>query len=106
MPIRGDRVKERRRKFGLSQEELAEAVGVNQGQISDYEQSKGNPTATSLEGLAKSLGTSIDYILGLTDDPTPIDDNDPGILKPKERLVIEKWRDGDLTAAVKIILNG
>ena len=105
MPIRGERIKDRRRKFGLSQEELAEAVGVNQGQISDYEQSKGNPTASSLVGLAKALDTSIDYLLGLTDDPTPPRDNDPSILKPKERLVIEKWRHGELTEAVKIILS-
>lgn len=105
MHIKGDRVRQLRKTLGLSQEELAEAVAIDQTQISDYERSKGNPTASSLVGLADALGTSADYLLGRTDDPTPLSHNSPQILKPKERLVIEKWRSGEVTEAIKIMLG-
>lgn len=44
---------------GLSQKEVAAAMGIPQSQYSRIENGKGEPTITSLEKLAKALDTSI-----------------------------------------------
>lgn len=44
---------------GVSQKEVAAAMGIPQSQYSRIENGKGEPTITSLEKLAKALDTSI-----------------------------------------------
>ena len=90
--------------MNLSQEQLAEIAHTDQKRISKYEHSQSDATGDTLAALATALGTSTDYLLGLTDDPTPnFQDND---LAPKERKTITAWRLGYLAEAAKIILNG
>lgn len=62
-------IREKRHKNQLN---VALAVGVTQESISMYESGIGYPSATILIKLAKYLETSTDYLLGLTDDDTPI----------------------------------
>ena len=69
----GKRLAEARKKAGLDQVDLAVALGdrYDQPMISRVE--SGNRTLR-LDGLVKAaqeLKVSIDYLLGLTDDPTP-----------------------------------
>lgn len=103
--IRGDRIRERRKQLGLSQEELAAQVGIDQKQISNYESSKGNPTADSLIELVRVLGVSTDWILGLTDDPTPPFRLHEQSYTWKEKKAIAAWRHGDKLEAIKMIAN-
>ncbi len=63
------RIKERRNYLKLSQEELAFSSGADQGQISLYERGRSSPSAETLGALAKSLHTTTDWLLGLTNDP-------------------------------------
>lgn len=63
------RIKERRKQLGMSQEELADLVGTNQSQISMYENDRNDPTGEVLIAMAHALDTTIDYLLGLTDNP-------------------------------------
>ena len=55
----------------LSQEEMAAILNISQSSYSDYELEKTNIPIISLRRLAKYFNTSVDYILGLTDDPRP-----------------------------------
>lgn len=48
-----------REEKGLSQRELSRNSGVMQAEISKIEQGKGNPTVSTLQKLAKSLGRTI-----------------------------------------------
>lgn len=61
-----------REKQGKSQVNVAVHVGIAQEMISAYEAGKNLPSADKLIKLAKYLDTSTDYLLGLTNDPTPI----------------------------------
>ncbi len=62
-------IREKRHKNQLN---VAIAVGVSQESISMYESGVSYPKANILIKLAKYLETSTDYLLGLTDDDTPI----------------------------------
>ena len=61
-----------REKQGKSQVNVAVHIGVAQEMISSYESGKAYPSSKTLIKLAKYLDTSTDYLLDLTDDPTPI----------------------------------
>ncbi len=61
-----------REKQGKSQVNVAVNIGVAQEMISSYESGKSLPSAKTLIKLANYLNTSTDYLLGLTNDPTPI----------------------------------
>ena len=53
-----------RKKKGLSQVQLAEKMGVNQGFISHYEGDSEGPTPELLKRFAVALGVSVKVLLG------------------------------------------
>ena len=57
--IVGQAIAEAREEKGMSQRDLSSASGVMQAEISKIEQGKGNPTLTTLQKIAKSLGRTI-----------------------------------------------
>src|SRR5579862_891839 len=69
MALRSDRLKQRRRALRLSQEQLAELTGVNQPQVSRWELGENDITGFTLTALAQALGTTSDWLLGLSDSP-------------------------------------
>ena len=62
------RLKDLREDHDLSQKQVAQVLGISQQYYSEYE--KGNRTIpiSHLITLAKYYGTSIDYIVGLSDN--------------------------------------
>ena len=60
-----------REKQNKNQVNLAVNIGAAQEMISSYESGRTFPTAKNLIKLAKYLNTSTDYLLELTNDPTP-----------------------------------
>lgn len=81
------RIREKRHKNQLN---VALAVGVTQESISMYESGIGYPSATILIKLAKYLETSTDYLLGLTDDDTPIKFMNRNLTN-KEKELLERF---------------
>lgn len=67
---RGENVKFKiaRERSGLSQQELAQALGVDQSAVCLWETGKTKPRAKLLPTLAKILGCSIDDLLA-DDEP-------------------------------------
>jgi transcriptional regulator with XRE-family HTH domain len=59
----GQRVKERRQALGLSQSELAAAVGVKQGAISQWETGRRSPGLDELLALASNLDVEISELM-------------------------------------------
>lgn len=62
-----------RKEKGLSQYELADALGYSRGQVANYEQGSRRPDPQVLHELADYFGVSVDYLLGRADDPRPIE---------------------------------
>lgn len=100
------RLKIARKSKKLTQEQLALKVQTTKGTISNYENGYSTPSNEMLVLLAKTLNTTTDYLLGNTDDPTPISEidkdeaefqafaNDPSLQKWYKEL--PKSREEDL----------
>lgn len=74
--IRGERVRQLRMDAGLTQEEMVARLhaivgAVNQSHLSQVERGERGLTPETLAAVATVLETSTDYLLGITDDPTP-----------------------------------
>ena len=55
----------------LSQTEIAKVLGMSQTGYSKYETGENDIPVLILIKLAEFYGTSVDYLLGLTDEPNP-----------------------------------
>ena len=86
-------IKAARQACGLSQQAVADKLGVKQATYFVYER-KENPPVPSIEiaaKLAKICNVSLDYLAGLTDDPTPHWNKAAAEEKPaQEGLTLEK----------------
>ena len=65
----GERLYDLRKDAGLTQDELAAILNINKHSISSYEREKSEPPDAIKIGIAKYFHVSVDYLLGLTDDP-------------------------------------
>jgi len=63
----GPRVREHRRRLGLSQSQLAEKAGVNQGYLSSIENGDRTPRQDTLRAIAVALGVPEGVLLGAGD---------------------------------------
>ena len=59
----GKRIRIRRQTLEMTQEELAKAIEVTPQHISAIEQSKREPSLSSLARLAEELGVTVDYLV-------------------------------------------
>jgi DNA-binding XRE family transcriptional regulator len=57
----GLKLLERRMSAGMTQQQLADASGVPQSEISRIERGQANPTVQTLESLGAPLGVTLDY---------------------------------------------
>lgn len=62
----GEKIREARRKCGLSQEQLAERLSVSRSAIAKWETDKGLPDVGNLKILARLLNVSVDHLLDET----------------------------------------
>lgn len=101
MPLQGHRLKAMRVQRGYTQEELAELLSLGQRQIPRYENGETDPAADIVARMARALGVSADYLLGLTEEPTGyLHEED---LSPLERKLITAMRHGLLVEALETL---
>src|SRR5215470_5143572 len=68
----GERVRQRRKALGMTQEQLEAASGVPQGSISRIESGTAEDVyASTVLGFAKALRVSADFLLGLDAEQQP-----------------------------------
>lgn len=60
-----------REKAGLLQKEAAEKIGINNSVLSRYEADERRPDPETLTKIASVYKVTTDYLLGLTNDPSP-----------------------------------
>ena len=70
----GERVAEARKRAGLAQVDLAIALGKERSTVAHVETNRAGLLAEGLVRAAQALHVSSDYLLGLTDDPSPAAD--------------------------------
>ena len=94
----GSRIRKFRKETGLTQEQLAEMIGISKSRISNWEQGINRPDADILAELCKALKVSPSVLLDvhLTDDE----------LNEQEKKLVKAYRDKpDLRHAVEILLG-
>lgn len=100
--LRYDRFRELRLQNHYTHEEMAEFLNVGTRQIARYESGENDPSGDIVSRSAQIFNVSADYLLGLTDDPTP------SILiaglSDKERALISAWRRGDVVEAMRTLI--
>ena len=68
----------RRKELGISQERLAEAIGLTFQQVQKYERAANRVSASKLWEMSRVLNTSISYFYeGISDTPDPSGANLP-----------------------------
>ncbi|MUV38137.1 Repressor LexA [Lentibacillus sp. JNUCC-1] len=65
-----------RKQKNLTQEQISKIIGVSRPAYTAYEKKTRTPDYDILQSLADYYEVSIDYLLGRTDNPTPIDRKD------------------------------
>ena len=78
-----NRIRDLRESKGLRQIDVANATGIDQKTLSNYETGKTNPDSYALMELADFFNVSIDYLVGRIDD----------IFSNKDRVEIYKKID-------------
>ena len=82
------RVKDLRVQTGLSRKEFAESIGEYPNTYSAWENAS-MAGSCSIPKLALCLGTTTDYLFGLTDDPKPTQAS-----QPEGQMVLAGWMPG------------
>ena len=101
--MRRDRLKNYRLKRDLTQEQLALELGTDKKAVSRWESGQYSPNLETLIEISRILNVSADYLLGLSDNPTPQTRVDN--LTEDELEVINAMRRGDDKEAIKIIAS-
>jgi len=65
------RLKALRKEHGITQQQLADGVGISKGGLSYYENAGRTPDISILERFADYFGVTTDYLLGRTNAQTP-----------------------------------
>lgn len=75
-----ERIKLLRNEYGLTQEDLANRLGVARATVASWEVGRRTPDADAIKKLANIFNTTADYLIGHTDTrhstPTKSDDID------------------------------
>jgi transcriptional regulator with XRE-family HTH domain len=100
MPLHAERLREMREKKGLTQRELAHLCGMNEHQVFRYENGKSDPSATNLGLIARELGVSADYLLGLSDYPNGQFGES---LQPDQSQLLKAYVSGDTVTIMELV---
>ena len=76
----------------LSQQKLADQIGIAQSQIHAYENNMYEPDISTLKRFAELFETSVDYIIDHTDIKHKIEHVEKYDLNAEEASLIEKYR--------------
>lgn len=82
----GARLAQARRSQNLTQEQLAEKMGVTRQAVSRWESDTTYPETDKIIRMAALFGVSCDYLLGVSNEPSPTGDKPPS---PVTRLLRE-----------------
>ena len=101
-----DLLKELRIKKGVSQTDLARALGVSNGNVGDWERGRSKPGYVALTGLSRFFEVSADYLLELDCKDVKTSDSSPRY-KIEHKLVCDEQplsaEESDLVAMYRFL---
>lgn len=101
----GARIREQRKKAGLTQDQLAEMLVLeDKASISNYERNKRIPPTEQVMQLAEIFGTTIDYILLGREDAAAALEKSKGLMEA-EKILRHLECSGRLDAAISILMT-
>ena len=86
------RLKSLRKEQGLSQQKLANELGISQQSINKYENHDVEPDIAMLRQMADYFQTTVDYLVGHTDDPAKPLSSSTSVLTREEAGLISNYR--------------
>ncbi len=89
----GDRIKELRKKRGLSLRDLAGKIDISISFLSDIENNRSRPSLDRLRDVAEGLETTVSYLLGESLAELPGDEDFQRVLS--ELQDFKNWPDRD-----------
>ena len=96
-----ERIRFLRKKKGLNQGELAEAIGINPSHLSRLENGKYQPSVDALQRIAQALEVSVDYLLSEDTDEIEVRIENKSL---SERLrLIDTLEEADQQALIQVI---
>lgn len=81
-----------REEAGISQRQLGEAIGLTQQSINQYENHNIEPDIKTLIAIADYFNTSVDYVVGHTDERRPVERVYPYELNEAESQLLDGYR--------------
>lgn len=108
----GGKIQTLRKQFGISQEQLAERLGVSRQSVSKWEAGQATPEIEKVLALSEVFGVSTDYLIKNNSEPvTPIDlstkgkeDNEAIIKTHNKKPKFILWIAGVLVIATAVLL--
>lgn len=97
-------IKKLRIDKGLSQQQLADIIGVSQQSINKYENHGVEPSIETLSLLADCFDTSVDFIIGRTEIKRKIQEVEIYALSEEEKKIVDVFRQLEKSDS-QIILN-
>jgi len=101
--LQSDRLRSLRLQKNYTHEYLAERLDLSMRQIARYEAGEADPASDVVSRMADIFDVSSDYLLGRSDDPTPLTKIDN--LTAKERAILAALRRNHPLAAIKAIVD-
>lgn len=86
------RLKELRTKKGVSQQQLADVIGISQQSVNKYENHGIEPDIWTLMAIADYFAVSVDYLIGHSDIERMIEPIEKYDLNQDEAKLIDNWR--------------
>ena len=86
----GKRVRKQRQLIGLTQQELAERIGVSTSFVGHVERGTRKASLETLVALSNARGVGVDYLLAGSLQSSPDEENPSGAMDPNRRLVIRE----------------
>lgn len=78
----------------ITQEALAQKIGITRQAVTAYENGQRKPSIATLYQIAKTCNVSVDWLVGLSEDPSPVPAAVDELGLPlKTVALIREWRD-------------
>lgn len=92
---------------GISQQKLAEIIGISQQSVNKYENHNIEPDITTLILLADYFDTSVDYLIGNTEINHKLESIEPYDLNTDESTLINNYRklSASQKGSIKAVIN-
>ena len=93
-------LQELRKSRMLTQQELADLIGVSRSRLSMYELGQREPDLVTLEAIADFFNVDVDYLLGHTNKTTVLPQSS---ITPEEQTLLSRFRRLNRSGRMKVL---